>query len=109
VKEKVNYRIKNSGFYFFTNDYVYYELDTTVGRNILDIKMLILNPISLTGSNPDPSTYWSNLHHQYIYRNIYVFPQYNSQLEANSFSDTLLYNVHQMILLKLILNIYIYL
>lgn len=90
-RERLTTELRNSGFYFFTNDYVFYELDTTVGRNSLDIKMLILNPISLTGSNPDPSTYWSNLHHQYIIRNIYVFPQYNSQLEANSFSDTLLY------------------
>jgi len=91
-RERLTVEMRNAGFYFFTNDYIFYEIDTTIGQKNLDIRMLILNPSNFTGFDPGRANEWLALHHLYKIRNIYVFPQYSSHSETNSFSDTLVYN-----------------
>ncbi len=59
--------LKDFGFYKFSKEYIYYEVDTSKSDYTSDIKLIILNATD------------STLHHQFAINQIYYFNDFNPQ------------------------------
>lgn len=57
--------VRDSGYYAFTPDYIYYFVDTTVGEQLVDVYFNIEDPDSVSK------------HKQYFFRKVYIFPAYS--------------------------------
>ncbi len=70
-RTRIDARLKNKGFYFFSPDYLHYDLDTTVGNHQLDMRM------SIKEETPDVAR---NLYH---INNVVVYAQYDIRSDTS--------------------------
>lgn len=62
-------RIRNVGYYFFTRDYITFEVDSNFNDHTLAVTMVISNP-------KDPKTNTYHPHKQYYINKINIYPNY---------------------------------
>lgn len=43
-RDRITQLLKNSGYYAFTSDYIFFEVDTTLNKNVAEIKIIIAPP-----------------------------------------------------------------
>lgn len=82
--------LKNEGYYAFNKEYVYFEVDTTIGHNQLDVTVNISNR-QMQGSVPDEVT--EAAHKRFLINDIYINTDYNPLAAQERKSDTLLVNL----------------
>ena len=76
-RNRITAIIRDYGYYYFNRNYVTYELDSSLGSNLVDIYMYVNRQFE----NVDPITaaeHPQDDHHRYILNNIYIFSNYNS-------------------------------
>ncbi|MEZ4887493.1 MAG: BamA/TamA family outer membrane protein [Chitinophagales bacterium] len=79
-RNRLTYDIRNAGYYDFNKNYVFFEVDSTLGDLNTKIKVNIAEPSD------------STQHYDYIYNDIFVFPNYTlDKMIPPSENDTLLY------------------
>jgi outer membrane protein assembly factor BamA len=90
-RERLVREMRNQGFYYFSNDFVFYEIDSLIGNRQLDVHLQIKEPRQFVGMSGDQPVYRKLRHDRYAIRNIYVYPRFELHSEGNPWSDTLVY------------------
>lgn len=81
---RINDDLKNLGYFAFSQSYIRYEVDSGLGNNQLNIKVIINRPFVQTSD----STAFYN-HRKYKVRNIFVVPEFSVSGESKMQYDTL--------------------
>lgn len=79
-RDKITEYLRNNGYYYFSKDYIYYDIDTNFMQQRADITLRIENVY-----DSETNTYIP--HKQYNIRNVFINPNYNSQ-EEQTVPDT---------------------
>lgn len=83
--------LRDRGYYNFSKDYIYYDVDSTLGNHKVDIKMGIEKAIY---NSPDGETKRVD-HKIYQIGNVYVFTDYSlAREDASDYQDTVLYDMN---------------
>lgn len=83
-RERITTKLKNDGYFFFTKEYISYEVDSAFGEHRLDITVAIRNPVMKLKNNPDSTV--STSHKVYTLNNIFIYPNYSSlDLDTSNF------------------------
>lgn len=61
---RIDYDLKNNGFYYFNDDYLLFKADTTVGQKAIDLKLIVKKDIPYKAIVP------------YNIRNVYINPSF---------------------------------
>lgn len=69
-RDLITEHLKNNGYYYFTQDYIYMEVDTNYSTRIAKINIRIDNVV-------DPITIKEENHKQFYINNIYIYPKGN--------------------------------
>ncbi len=79
-RSRLTYDIRNRGYYDFNKNYIFFEVDSTLGDLNSKIRVNIAEPSD------------STQHHDYLYNDIFVFPNYSlDKIIPPSENDTMLY------------------
>ncbi|UCG27274.1 MAG: BamA/TamA family outer membrane protein [Bacteroidales bacterium] len=74
-RDRLERLLRNEGYYTFSKHYVFFEIDSALGSNRLDIQIGIKNfQQSISGSR-----YRKIPHHKYRINRVYVYPNFNPQ------------------------------
>ena len=65
--------MRNAGYYFFSKDYITYEVDSSYNDHTLEITMKIANPVDRDSGKSHP-------HRRYFINRINVYPNYSPML-----------------------------
>ncbi len=72
---RIEENLKNKGYYNFTREYIYYQVDSTVGKKLVDINIKIKNfTTKISGKE-----YITIPHPKYTVENIYIHANYDPQ------------------------------
>lgn len=81
-RDMITEHLKNNGYFYFTKDYIFMEIDTNFNARKANINIRIDNVV-------DPSTQKNINHKQYTINDIYIYPK--GSLLNNVKADTTLY------------------
>lgn len=87
-RARVTDRLKNSGYFYFAKEYIYYEADSAVGDKQVDVTMVVKNVPVKTASG---DTISDKPHEIYYVDNIYINTEYSTRLKDTIQQDTLHY------------------
>jgi len=90
-RERLTKMLKNKGFYNFSREFIFFEIDSAVGNFQVNLSINIKNPVDRL--NDSLQTLKSVNHKRFIINNIYIFPQQKSLMQEISGADTLLVNI----------------
>jgi outer membrane translocation and assembly module TamA len=89
-RDRITSSLKNTGYYYFTREYVYFKADSNLNSRQIDITIGIKKFATLATEQGD-SIVESN-HKKYYVRNIYVQTDFNSVQPNEPSRDTTWYN-----------------
>ncbi len=74
-REKINEIMLENGYYRFAKEYIFFRVDTFVGNNQADVKILIKSPVE----TDEYGQYKKVPHKKYYFNNITIYPDYEPQ------------------------------
>jgi len=74
-RERLTVKIKNDGYFFFTKEYILYDIDSALNNHQLDITMGIRNPVEKLKNHSDSVV--PSIHKRYTINNINIYPDYS--------------------------------
>lgn len=86
-RERITSALNNNGYFFFTKDYIYYEIDTTVGNKKVNVMIGIKNFATKLSETSDSII--ERPHRRYYINNVYVEPDFVSKKFDNTPKDTI--------------------
>lgn len=86
-RERITGELNNNGYFFFTKEYVYYEVDTTIGNRMVNITLGIKNFAKKYSESSDSVV--ETPHRRYYINNIYIEPDFVSKKYDNVPKDTI--------------------
>ncbi len=86
-RERITTALNNNGYYFFTKDYIYYEIDTTIGTKKVNVTLGIKNFASKLSETSDSIV--ESPHRRYYINNVYIEPDYVSRRNDTIPKDSL--------------------
>lgn len=86
-RDRIDRILKSNGYYAFSDDYVRYLVDTTLGNHQVDVTLSIADP-----DVKDTVRIKSKRHQVYNIRDIYVHTDYDQRQSRSITYDTLVYN-----------------
>jgi outer membrane protein assembly factor BamA len=86
-RERIERNLKSNGYYAFSDDYVRFKIDSSLGMHQVSIELSIADP-----QRKDTVLVKEAGHHVYNIRHIYVNTDYDAKMGAETISDTLVYN-----------------
>lgn len=89
-RDRITDHLRDNGYYDFTKNHIFYEIDSTKGRRQMDLFPNIKDKPVYTGSEYDLDTVAK--HRRYKINRIYVYPDFKAHL-----SDTLVYDTMKFI------------
>ena len=90
-RERITKMLRNEGFYYFSREFIFFEVDSTAGKHFIDLKLIIKNPVRKTN---DPEQPFQKLNHKrFIINRIYISPQQSSSLQDAPHLDTVLVRI----------------
>lgn len=91
-RERLEKAMQDLGYYRFSRQYVFFEIDSNLNKNKIDIKQIIKNPVVHLKEHPDSLV--EDNHELYFIRNVYVNSNFKPH-EAIHDLDTLEhYGIH---------------
>ena len=90
-RERLVKEMRNRGFYYFSTDFVFYEIDSLIGNRQLDVHLQIRDPRQFIGMSGDQPLYRKLRHNRYAIRSIYVYPRFDLRSGIHPWTDTLIY------------------
>ncbi len=90
-RQRITRSLKEEGFFNFSRDYIFFQLDSALSSHQLDIDLIINNPANALIQSDADSAF--RRHKRYILNNIYVFPEYSRLLPDQHFSDTTFFSI----------------
>ena len=94
-RDRVTNTLNNSGYYLFTKDYIYYEIDTNIGDRKINITMGIKNYVKKLDEFSDSIV--ETPHQRFTISNIYIQPDFISKRNGVGASDTLIVDNYQIL------------
>lgn len=91
-RERVSERLRNEGYYLFTPNFVYYEVDSSLGSRRMEVTMKIKN--NLVYSEEDPGKMKKIEHKRYFIDDIFINTDFDPT-EASVPEDTLVMDVYR--------------
>lgn len=93
-RDRVTNILNNTGYYLFTKDYIYYEIDTSIGNRKVNITLGIKNFVKKFDETSDSII--ETPHQRFYINNIYIQPDFISKKIDLGAKDTLIidnYNI----------------
>jgi outer membrane protein assembly factor BamA len=87
-RDRVTNVLNNNGYYFFTKDYIYYEVDTTLGDKKVNITMGVKNFVRKLNDFSDSLV--EIPHQRFFIKSIYIQPDFISKKADPLQKDTLI-------------------
>jgi outer membrane protein assembly factor BamA len=90
-RDRITNILKNEGYYFFSRDYIFFEVDSIMGSHEMNLKVMI-KPNQV----PSPAEPWKTIdlpHKRYFIRNIYVRPAFDPRGTQPDRYDTTLFTI----------------
>lgn len=91
-RDRVTTFLRNEGYFAFSNDYVVFEVDSSLRSRQMDVYINIRNPRRLIGFSDNQEIYGKDRHKKYYIDNVWVYPQYSTlrsiQARSESKPDT---------------------
>lgn len=87
-RERITYELNNNGYYLFTKDYIYYQIDTTVENRKVNISLGIKNFAKKYSESSD--SILEAPHQRFYINNIYIQPDFISKKLDVGERDTLI-------------------
>lgn len=83
-RDRLTQLLRNSGYYMFTSDYIFYEVDTIGKAGNADVTLIIRNAQSKESAREVP-------HKRYRFKTIYVHSDFPKTTDADRETDTLIF------------------
>ncbi len=90
-RQRITRHLREEGFFNFSRDFIFFQLDSTLSSHQLDIDLIINNPAHTFQQRPEVSEY--RRHKRYLLNNVYVYPEYSRLLADQDFSDTTFFRI----------------
>lgn len=91
-RDRITKILRNNGYYYFSRDFVYFEIDSTHGNHTMEVKVRLRPPPGLPGQSDTGAG--GPLHRQYFINQVLIRPDYNPLYPNVSTRDTLKF-IHQ--------------
>lgn len=85
-RQRIARHLREEGFFNFSRDYIFFQLDSTLNSHQLDIDLIINNPANTFGQATHGEHH--RRHRRYLLNNVYVYPEYSRLVADQHFSDT---------------------
>ena len=89
-RQRITRHLKEQGFFNFSRDFIFFQVDSTLNKKQLDIEILINSPV-VPGTSAKEQQFSS--HRRYKINHVSVFPEYSRLMPNQHFSDTTLYHI----------------
>jgi hypothetical protein len=76
-RDRITTELNNNGYYLFTKDFIFYEIDTTIGNKKVNISLGIKNYVKRINDFTDSTTETS--HQQFYIGNVFIQPDFTSK------------------------------
>jgi len=86
-RDKITSILQNHGYYNFNKEYIFYEVDTNIGANQMNITLNI-NNIKVADKDK-PGGYIFEKHKQYLFNKVFINTDYNPLTVNRVINDTL--------------------
>lgn len=81
--------MKDLGYYNFNQNFITYEVDSTIGDRQVHVKQIINSPVKREKRSGKDDTLIVQRHTKYTIKNVYIDPYYSTEFETD-FDDTLM-------------------
>lgn len=88
-RERIVRHQKNNGYFKFGQEYIYFELDSTIGNRQIDVKLVITKFQRALEEMPDSII--TEDHTRYYIGNIFIITDYDLLMKSQYYSDTIPY------------------
>lgn len=89
-RDRITQLLRNSGYYAFNSDYIFFEVDTLGKKNEADLKLIIRNVSDGNAKGPGIA------HQRYVFNNIFINTDYPGQpMDTLNLQDTLEYRTQK--------------
>ncbi len=89
-RDRITTMLRNDGYYQFAKEYIYFEIDSSLGSHEINITLGIKNRQVKLESDKDTTV--EVAHERFYINNIYVYTDYDPKLKSAAPKDTLLVN-----------------
>ncbi|MCC7302870.1 MAG: BamA/TamA family outer membrane protein [Bacteroidia bacterium] len=79
-RERITRHLKNNGYYYFVKEYIFFEIDSTLGSRSVDITILIKSREMPVTGQPDSIRVLDHL--RYRIGNIFIHPDFNPKMKG---------------------------
>lgn len=87
-RQRITRNLKDQGFFRFSRDHIFFQVDSTLNRNMVDLDVIIENPRTRGNSANNNDV----RHRRYRLNNIDIYPEYSRMSPARTFADTTIYH-----------------
>jgi outer membrane translocation and assembly module TamA len=91
-RQRITTNLRNKGYYQFVNEYIYFEGDSALKSNKINIELTVTDRYFAEPVISD--TTFVEAHKTFIVENIYIYPEYTLQKEMQVFNDTMKLSEH---------------
>ncbi|NVO01757.1 MAG: BamA/TamA family outer membrane protein [Bacteroidetes bacterium] len=92
-RERITKNIKDLGYYYFSKEFIYFKIDSTMGKNRLDVFLGIKNLV--VNKKTDKDTILKKDHSRYLIRRIIVYPDFTVSQNDTTKNDTNIIYIQQ--------------
>lgn len=92
-RDRITEHLKNNGYFNFSKEYIYYEIDSTLNNKELDVNLVVKKIERVNLSNT--SNIVEEDHKQYSINRVFVNPDFDLLNQNQDIMDTLLVDVHR--------------
>ena len=85
-RQRITSNLRNQGYYQFVNEYIYFEGDSALNSNKINIELTVTDRYFAEPIISD--TTFVEAHKTFVIENIYIYPEYSLQKEMQIFKDT---------------------
>ena len=93
-RQRITRHLKDQGFFNFSRDYVFFQVDSTLNKQQVDIEVLINSPRPRP-TRAQPGDTIQRHHTRYVINKVFVLPDYSRLSPLQHFADTTRYNVDE--------------
>ncbi len=88
-RQRITRHLKEEGFFNFSRDFVFFQVDSTLNTRQLDVEILINSP----RAPGIPEQGQPAAHRRYKINNVFIYPEYSRLLPNQHFSDTTAFRI----------------
>ena len=92
-RDRITMMLRNEGYYQFSKEYIYFEIDSSLGTHEVNVTLGIKNPVIKVEGEKDSTV--ETAHIRFYINNIYVYTDYDPKSTAPK--DTLFLNDYKLI------------